>query len=85
MRVYAQATSKSDIVRKHKSTVLSVAWHPNSQIIATAGCDHKCRVFSAHMPEVDAAADGGIFGEAREFGTLLVDFDQSKVRPSQDG
>ena len=41
------------VIKKQKSTVLSVAWHPNSQIIATGCADFKCRIFSALMGEVD--------------------------------
>lgn len=39
----------SKMIKKHKSTVLSVAWHPNSQLLATGACDFKCRVFSAYV------------------------------------
>lgn len=39
----------SKMIKKHKSTVLSVDWHPNSQLVATGCCDFKCRVFSAFV------------------------------------
>jgi len=41
------------IKKPHKSTVLSLAWHPNSQLLATGACDFKCRVFSAYIDTVD--------------------------------
>lgn len=44
----------SDQIKKHKSTVLSTAWHPNSQLIATASTDFKCRIFNAFIEGVDA-------------------------------
>lgn len=38
------------IRREHDSSVLMVAWHPNSLLLATASSDSKCRVFSTAMP-----------------------------------
>jgi len=38
-------------VKGHNSTVLSVSWHPNSQLIATGCCDFKARVMSATTKE----------------------------------
>jgi hypothetical protein len=46
----------SKMIKKHKSTVLAIAWHPNSQLLATGACDFKCRVFSAHIDAVDSGA-----------------------------
>jgi actin related protein 2/3 complex subunit 1A/1B len=67
------------MLRKHKSTIVSVAWHPNSQLLATACTDHKCRVFTAHIPEVDGMEpDPGCFAEAGVFGEVLAEFDSSK-------
>ncbi len=37
----------SKSIKKHKSTVTCLAWHPNSQFLATGSTDFKCRVFSA--------------------------------------
>jgi actin related protein 2/3 complex, subunit 1A/1B len=39
----------SKTIKKHKSTILSLAWHPNSQFLATGSTDFKCRVFSAYI------------------------------------
>eukprot|EP00617_Octactis_speculum_P015452 CAMPEP_0185766288 /NCGR_PEP_ID=MMETSP1174-20130828/35823_1 /TAXON_ID=35687 /ORGANISM="Dictyocha speculum, Strain CCMP1381" /LENGTH=300 /DNA_ID=CAMNT_0028449875 /DNA_START=147 /DNA_END=1049 /DNA_ORIENTATION=- len=47
------------IKKPHKSTVLCVAWHPNSQMLATGSSDFKCRWFSAYIPfEGDQGPDG---------------------------
>lgn len=47
------------VKKPHKSTVLCVAWHPNSQMIATGSSDFKCRWFSAYIPyEPDQGPDG---------------------------
>jgi actin related protein 2/3 complex subunit 1A/1B len=40
---------------QHKSSIVSVAWHPNSQFLATASTDKKCRVFCAHNEDLDGA------------------------------
>lgn len=41
----------SKLIRKaHDSTILMVAWHPNSLLLATASSDSKCRVFSTALP-----------------------------------
>ena len=34
-------------LKEHRSTVLSVSWHPNSQLLVTGCCDFKARVVSA--------------------------------------
>lgn len=55
----------AQMIKKHKSTVLSIAWHPNSQLLATGGCDFKCRIFSAAIPDVDPTPDAGPFNQVR--------------------
>jgi actin related protein 2/3 complex subunit 1A/1B len=40
-------------IKKHKSTVLKVDWHPNNSLLVTASSDFKCRIFSAHIKGVD--------------------------------
>lgn len=40
-------------IKKHKSTVLDLDWHPNNCLLATASSDFKCRVFSAYLKGVD--------------------------------
>jgi actin related protein 2/3 complex, subunit 1A/1B len=66
----------SKMIKKHKSTVLCVDWNPNSQSIATGGCDFKCRVFSAFVSKVDSPDLEGVFGDLSDtFGTLLAEFD----------
>lgn len=64
----------SKMIKKHKSTVLSLAWHPNSQIVATGSSDFKCRVFSAFVDIVDAAQDAGPFEAPAGFGEVYAEF-----------
>jgi len=69
----------SDQIKKHKSTVLSVAWHPNSQLLATACTDFKCRIFNAFNDAVDEAPDSGPFAAVSDtFGDLYMELDMSK-------
>ena len=57
----------SKMIKKHKSTVTKVAWHPNSQLLATGSTDFKCRVFSAYVKQIDERQEAAQF-EATPFG-----------------
>jgi len=67
-------------IKKHRSTVLTVDWHPNNVLLATGGADFRCRVFSAFVKDVDAdSAQSQVLtssGKANVFGELLAEFDQ---------
>ncbi|MEW5298900.1 MAG: hypothetical protein WDW36_001973 [Sanguina aurantia] len=39
----------------HRSSVVAVAWHPSSLLLATASTDGRCRILSAYVAEVDDA------------------------------
>jgi len=70
----------SKMVKKHKSSVLWVAWHPNSQLLATASSDFRCRVFSAYIPNVDSSGvDSILCGNTSQtsFGEVLAEYDAS--------
>jgi actin related protein 2/3 complex subunit 1A/1B len=60
-------------IKKHKSTVLSVAWHPNSIFLATGGADFKVRVFSAWIKGVDKKPSSSPFGDKLAFGEPLME------------
>jgi len=57
-------------IKKHKSTVLCVAFHPlNGQLLATGCADFKCRVISTYSGDVDGAlVNPGPFGSPVQFG-----------------
>lgn len=66
-------------IKKHRSTVLSVKWHPNNVLVATASSDGKARVFSAWTKGVDAR---GVVcpipdpeKKSEQFGECLLEFD----------
>lgn len=41
------------IKKQIKSTTLCLDWHPNNILLAAGGTDFKCRIFGAHVPDVD--------------------------------
>jgi len=55
-------------IKKHKSTVLRVDWHPNNALIATASSDFKVRVFAAHIKGVDKTLPNTPWGNKLVFG-----------------
>ncbi|OQR94352.1 actin-related protein 2/3 complex subunit [Achlya hypogyna] len=69
----------SKMIKKHKSTVVDLDWHPNSQLLVTASTDMKCRVFGAYIPEVDGAPDAGPFPAMAPFGDPMAEFDNANA------
>jgi actin related protein 2/3 complex subunit 1A/1B len=72
----------SQMIKKHKSTVLTLAWCPNNKFLVTGSSDKKCRIFSAYIEGVDDPNDDG-FGEVwpnqHKFGDVLCEFDQAEA------
>eukprot|EP01090_Pellita_catalonica_P008904 TRINITY_DN19967_c0_g1_i1.p1 TRINITY_DN19967_c0_g1~~TRINITY_DN19967_c0_g1_i1.p1 ORF type:complete len:372 (-),score=48.28 TRINITY_DN19967_c0_g1_i1:30-1100(-) len=64
-------------IKKHKSTVLSVAWHPNNIFVATTSSDFKTRVFSAIIKGIDQRPQNTPFGARVPFGALLAEYPAS--------
>ncbi len=66
-------------IKKHRSTVLSVKWHPNNVLVATASSDNRARVFSAWTKGVDKR--GAVCPipdpekKAETFGECLLEWD----------
>lgn len=63
------------IKKKHSSSVLSVAWHPSSLLLATGSSDMKCRLFTAHLPGEDASRLNDSWCSTTGFGELLAEFE----------
>jgi len=71
----------SKMIKKHKSTVLSVAWCINNKFLATGSSDMKCRIFSAYIDGLDSPEDDGfgeVFPKQHDFGEVLAEFDQGR-------
>jgi actin related protein 2/3 complex subunit 1A/1B len=64
-------------IKKHKSTVTKVDWHPNNALLATASTDFKCRVFSAHIKGVDKNTPNTPWGNKIPFGELFAEIDSN--------
>jgi len=62
-------------IKKHKSTVLKVDWHPNNALRATASSDFKVRVFSAFIKGVDKGTPNTPFGSKLPFGEPFAEID----------
>ncbi len=69
----------STALKKHKSTVLSLAWHPNSRVLATVATDYRCRIISAYLDDMDSTDDGGVFGPLPPAGEVLDEFDVTRA------
>lgn len=48
--------SSRHIKKGFKSTVTSIDWHPNNQLLACGATDFRARVYNAYMKEVDGKA-----------------------------
>ncbi|KEY74107.1 hypothetical protein S7711_05357 [Stachybotrys chartarum IBT 7711] len=57
-----------------RSTITSVAWHPNSVLLAAGSTDAHARVFSSFIKGVDARPEPGVWGERLPFNTVCGEF-----------
>lgn len=70
--------------RKHKSTVLALAWHPSGLALATVATDYTARIFSARIDEVDGAHTADMdaatpLGALPEAGELISEFEVTRA------
>lgn len=57
-----------------RSTITSVAWHPNSVLLAAGSTDAHARVFSSFIKGVDARPEPTAWGERIPFNTVCGEF-----------
>ena len=57
-----------------RSTITSVAWHPNSVLVAAGSTDGHARVFSSFIKGVDERPSPGAWGERLPFNTVCGEF-----------
>ncbi|KAL7274111.1 ARP2/3 actin-organizing complex subunit Sop2 [Rhizina undulata] len=60
-----------------RSTVLSLAWHPNSVLLAAGSADCHARVFSSFVKGVDKRPEPTVWGERIPFNTVCGEFTNS--------
>jgi len=69
----------SKMIKKHKSTVLCLAWSPCSKFLITGCTDFKCRIFSACAWEDETETSQLQWESQNNFGECLVEFDNAKA------
>jgi actin related protein 2/3 complex subunit 1A/1B len=57
-----------------RSTITTVAWHPNSVLLAAGSTDAHARVFSSFIKGVDARPEAGVWGERLPFNTVCGEY-----------
>ena len=57
-----------------RSTITTVAWHPNSVLLAAGSTDAHARVFSSFIKGVDARPEGSVWGERLPFNTVCGEY-----------
>ncbi|KAJ9053070.1 ARP2/3 actin-organizing complex subunit Sop2 [Entomophthora muscae] len=57
-----------------KSTILSIAWHPNNVLLAVGSTDMKARVYSAFVKKFDSKPAPSGWGEKLPFNTLCAEY-----------
>ena len=57
-----------------RSTITSVAWHPNSVLLAAGSTDAHARVFSSFIKGVDERPEPSAWGERLPFNTVCGEF-----------
>lgn len=57
-----------------RSTITSVAWHPNSVLLAAGSTDAHARVFSSFIKSVDQRPEPSAWGERLPFNTVCGEF-----------
>lgn len=57
-----------------RSTITTVAWHPNSVLLAAGSTDARARVFSSFIKGVDSKPEPSAWGERLPFNTVCGEF-----------
>ncbi len=57
-----------------RSTITTVAWHPNSVLLAAGSTDAHARVFSSFIKGVDERPEPGVWGERLPFNTVCGEY-----------
>ncbi|KYK58599.1 ARP2/3 actin-organizing complex subunit Sop2 [Drechmeria coniospora] len=57
-----------------RSTITSVAWHPNSVLLAAGSTDAHARVFSSFIKGIDSKPEPSVWGERLPFNTVCGEY-----------
>lgn len=72
----------SKMIKKHGSTIVDLAWSPNSRFLATACMDGKARICSAWLKKLDKEESDkyeSIFPKQYELGEVLAETDAAQA------
>lgn len=61
-----------------RSTILSLAWHPNNVLLAAGSSDFKMRVFSAYIKEIESKPESTNWGKKMPFGNLMGEWSNGR-------
>jgi actin related protein 2/3 complex subunit 1A/1B len=61
-----------------RSTILSLAWHPNNVLLAAGSSDFKVRVFSAYIKEIESKPESTSWGKKMPFGNLMGEWSNGR-------
>ena len=62
------------IKRPLRSTITSLAWHPNNVLLAAGSTDYKVRVFSSYIKDIEAKPRPTVWGSKMPFAQLMSEF-----------
>lgn len=57
-----------------RSTITTVAWHPNSVLLAAGSTDSHARVFSGFVKGIDERPESSVWGERLPFNTVCGEY-----------
>lgn len=57
-----------------RSTITTLAWHPNSVLLAAGSTDSHARVFSGFVKGIDARPEASVWGERLPFNTVCGEY-----------
>ena len=57
-----------------RSTITTIAWHPNSVLLAAGSTDAHARVFSSFIKGVDERPESSVWGERLPFNTVCGEY-----------
>jgi actin related protein 2/3 complex subunit 1A/1B len=57
-----------------RSTITTLAWHPNDVLLAAGSTDSHARVFSSYIKGVDSRPQPSVWGERLPFNTVCGEF-----------
>jgi actin related protein 2/3 complex, subunit 1A/1B len=61
-----------------RSTITTLDWHPNNNLLVAGATDYRVRVFSAYFKEIDKETTPTLWGTKTPFGQMLAEMKNSQ-------